>query len=176
MSPFHLLPQHIPTRDIFCLVMMAVQCNKLLWFTFLYTYYLSLVHTILLVYNSLWTASLLLNLAHIQSILYIAPYFFFFFWKYKSGHVTFLIKSFHGSQSLIPQKSHIELSMTSPWSPLHALTFHQTIMVGNFVQFSKIAMLSCLWACVHTVQTAWSVLSNYFLPNSYLSFISWCRH
>lgn len=106
MPPFHLLPQHIPTRGIFCLVMIAVQCNKLLWFIFLYSYYLSLVHTILFVYNSLWTASLPLNLAHIQFILYIAPYFFFF-WNINlviRKVITFLIKSFHDSPKPHPSE------------------------------------------------------------------------
>lgn len=47
ITPFHVLPQHFLTQDIFCLDMMVVQCNQLLWFTFLYTYYLSLVRTTL---------------------------------------------------------------------------------------------------------------------------------
>lgn len=119
---FPLLPQHIPTQD-FLLGQdsSTVQPTSLVYLLIYLLPLFSTYHLILLDYNSLWTASLPLNLAHIQSILYIAPYFSL---KYKSGHVTFLIiKSFHGSPNPHPsEKSYKTVHdwplVTSPCSHL----------------------------------------------------------
>lgn len=110
------------------------------------TYYLLLLDY----YNSLWIASLPLNLSHTQSIFYIAsPLPPLRFLKYKFGHVIFLIKTFHG----FPRPSALKVIQNCSWlapgplSMLSSFTIPVSLLIPAVMNFGTVHVLLSLGLC-----------------------------